>query len=59
MLPHLQADGQAKSVRTAKMVQRGQLEEMDVAKCKILEARLCASRERLWLLRIDKVGYIS
>lgn len=38
MLPHLQADGQAKSVRTAKMVQRGQLEEMDVATCKILEA---------------------
>lgn len=31
MLPHLPADGRAKSVRTAMMVQRGQLEEMDVA----------------------------
>lgn len=38
MLQHLQADGQAKSVRTAKSVQRGRLEELDVVPCRISEA---------------------
>lgn len=38
MLQHCQADGQARSVRTAKIVQRGMVEEMDVAQCRISEA---------------------